>query len=50
MENAEYVFAAFAVVWVAVFAYLLVLSSRQRRLGREVESLRENLKKSGSKQ
>ena len=50
MENAGYIFAAFALVWIAVFVYLLVLSNRQRRLGREIESLKGTLRESGAKQ
>lgn len=44
MENAGYVFTAFSVVWIAVFGFLLLLSSRQKRLKREIESLEETLK------
>jgi len=44
MENSGYFFAAFALVWAAVFAYVLVLVGRQRRLKREVESLKKLLK------
>ncbi len=45
MENSGYFFAAFTLVWAAVFAYVLVLVGRQRRLKREVESLKKLLKK-----
>ena len=44
MENAEYIFAAFAIVWVVVFGYVLSLFNRQRRLRREIDSLKEALK------
>ena len=44
MENASYLFAAFAVIWVAVFVYVLVLFNRQRRIQREIDSLKEVLK------
>jgi CcmD family protein len=50
MENAGYIFTAFAAVWLAVFVYLIVLSSRQRRLRQEIESLKGPLKESGVKQ
>ena len=43
MENSGYFFAAFAIVWAVVFAYVFLLASRQRRLKREVESLKEML-------
>jgi len=44
MENAGYVFAAFAVIWALVFGFVLFLVSRQRRLRREIDSLRETIK------
>ncbi len=43
MENASYLFAAFAIVWAAVFGYVLLLFNRQRRLRREIDSLKETL-------
>ena len=39
MDNLSYLFAAFAIVWAMVFAYILVLSRRQKQLGRKIESL-----------
>ncbi len=44
MENAGYLFAAFTIVWVVVFGYVLSLFNRQRRLRGEIDSLREALK------
>ena len=44
MENAGYLFAAFTIVWAVVFGYVLVLFNRQRRLRREIDSLREAFK------
>ncbi len=44
MENAEYLFAAFGIIWAAVFGYVLLLVNRQRRLRREIDTLREVLK------
>lgn len=44
MENAGYIFAAFAIVWAVIFGYLLLLFNRQRKLRREINSLREALK------
>ncbi len=44
MENAGYLFAAFAVVWVVVFGYILLLLNRLRRLRREIDSLKEAMK------
>ena len=44
MENAGYLFAAFTIVWAVVFGYILLLLNRQRKLRREVNSLKEALK------
>lgn len=41
MENAGYLFAAFAIIWAGVFGFVLSLVNRQRRLRREIESLKE---------
>lgn len=35
-----YLFAAFSVVWIVIFLYVLSISRRQRELSREVETLR----------
>ena len=47
MENAGYLFAAFAIIWALVFGYVLLLFNRQRRLRREINSLRELFKEKG---
>ncbi len=47
MENAGYLFAAFAIVWAVVFGYVLLLFNRQRRLRREIDSLKEVLQAKG---
>ncbi|MBI4283249.1 MAG: CcmD family protein [Chloroflexi bacterium] len=44
MEKAGYIFAAFSVVWVGVFGYLLSLFNRQTKLRREIDSLKEVIK------
>ncbi|BDG61125.1 CcmD family protein [Caldinitratiruptor microaerophilus] len=38
-----YLFFGYAAVWVLLFAYLLVLSARQRRLEEELQTVRERL-------
>ena len=43
MENISYVFAAFAIAWAVVFGYVLLLLNRQRRLQREIDSLKQRL-------
>ncbi len=49
MENLGYLFAAFTIVWAVVFGYVLLLLNRQRRLRREIDSLKEALKEKGGK-
>ena len=41
MENASYLFAAYAIVWVVLFGYIFVLSQRQKKLRREIDLLKE---------
>ncbi len=48
MENAGYLFAAFAIVWAVLFSCVLILLNKQRRLRREVDSLKEAFKEKGS--
>ena len=43
MENTGYLLAAFIIMWALVFGYLMYLLNRQRRLLRDVESLKESL-------
>ena len=45
MENIGYLFAVFAVIWIALFAYVLSLIRRQRQLKKEIELLKESLTK-----
>jgi CcmD family protein len=44
MENAGYILGAFALTWAVVFGFVFVLPNRQRRLRREIDSLKEALK------
>lgn len=41
MEDLDYLFTAFAIVWAAIFGYLLFLTRRQRQLRREIRALSE---------
>lgn len=43
MDNLEYLFAGFAVVWACLFIYLVLLQGRLRSLQREIERLEERL-------
>jgi CcmD family protein len=47
MENLGYLFAAFSIVWAVLFGYLLFLFTAQRRLRREMNSLRGAIKEKG---
>ena len=50
MENAGYLFAAFAIVWAVVFGYVLLLLNRQKKLRREIDSLKEAFRGKGGEQ
>lgn len=39
----SYLFTAYAVVWIALFAYILSISAKQKKLDREMETLRKLL-------
>ncbi len=47
MDNLGYLFAAFTVIWVGLFAYILVLAQKQRQLRRDIDWLKQMLKKTG---
>ena len=44
-NNLGYLLAAFGVIWVGLFAYVLVLLRREKRLRRDVATLKESLGK-----
>ncbi len=48
MENVGFLLAAFIVIWALVFGYVLLLLNRQKRLRREIDLLKEALKKRGA--
>jgi len=47
MENAVYLFAAFAVIWIVVFVYVLSLMYRQNKLRREIDYLKNAIENNG---
>ena len=47
MNQLGFLFAAYSVVWIVLFAYFFSLSRRHRRLERELESLRRVLDERG---
>ncbi len=44
----SYLFAAYTVIWVLLFAYLVRLSRKQNEIEREIETLRKSLEKADS--
>jgi len=49
VANLTYLFAAYTAVWVLLFVYVLILSRRNRMLQKEIDELRQLLRRrSGS--
>lgn len=44
MDNLHYLFAAFAAVWIVLFAYLMRLNRRTGELGRQLAELELKLR------
>jgi len=44
MEDFGYLFAAYSIIWLVVFAYVLILVRREKAIRREIASLKETLK------
>ena len=49
MQNAGYLFAAFAAVWVVLFGYVLFLLNKQKKLQQEINSLKDAMKEKKGK-
>ena len=45
MENFPYLFGAYSLIWLVSFVYILRLLRRQQDLRKELDSLKEALKK-----
>ncbi len=43
MENGGYLLSAFTIAWAVIFGYVLLLLNRQKKLRREIESLKQAL-------
>jgi CcmD family protein len=43
MENAGYLLAAFIIIWAVVFGYIIFMQLKQRKLGREIELLKDSI-------
>ncbi len=48
-NNVGYLFAVFAIVWLVIFAYAFVMINNQKKLHKEMQSLKELLKEKGIK-
>ena len=46
MNNLGYLFAAYTVIFAAIFIYSWLMSSRQKKLDRKIDELKELLKDS----
>lgn len=46
----SYLLAAYSVVWILIFAYIQSISSKQKKLDREVETLRKLIEQNPSTQ
>jgi len=47
MDNFGYLFAAFTIIWVALFVYVFIISQRQNNLKREIDKLKTIMKPDG---
>ena len=46
MENLGYLMAAYTIIWVVVFGYVLAMQRKQRRLQRQLDRLQESIEPS----
>ena len=47
MDHFPYLFAAYAIVWIVIFSYVLSVDRRSRHTEKELEELKKLLKKNG---
>jgi CcmD family protein len=47
MDNFGYLFAVYAIVWLVIFIYVLILINGQNKLRQEIQKLNEALKEKG---
>ena len=45
MENSIFLFAAYSIVWIAVFGYVLYLYRKQKRVLNEIKLIKERIDK-----
>ena len=46
MGNIWYLFAAYSIIWLVLFGYVLVLIRREKALRRDIDMLKDKLKQS----
>jgi CcmD family protein len=44
MQDAGYIFAAYTIIWVVLFGFVLAMINRQAKVRREIDRLRELIK------
>ncbi len=44
MDNMGFLFAAYTVIWLGVFIYVLFLLQRENKLRRDIEGLKQEMK------
>ncbi len=47
-DDLVHLFAAYSVIWVALASYIFTLSRRQKKIWREIETLKESLNRNNS--
>jgi len=47
MQNINYFFAAYVIVWIVIFLYLFRISRRERKIQRELTELNRLVSRSG---
>ncbi len=43
MDNLNYLFAAYTIIWAVIFGYVFFIHQRHRRLQRELDLLKEDV-------
>ncbi len=47
MDNLGYLFAVFGIIWVVLFIYVFTSINRQKKLQKEIKSLKDMLEEKG---
>jgi CcmD family protein len=46
-NNMAYLFAAYSLIWLGLFVFIFFLLQREKKLRREIDALREELREKG---